>query len=79
MLAWDLLADFGDCNLRSKVMNSTRPGLWKHWMFLLFVLLGLAQTGCGYVAAAGAGAVVGHEVAEEEHEDDDDDDDDKKK
>ena len=50
-------------------MQSTQPSLWKHWMFLLLVVLGLAQTGCGYVAAAGAGAVVGHEVAEEEQED----------
>ena len=56
-------------------MTSAQPNLWKHWLFLLLVLLGLAQTGCGYVAAAGAGAVVGHEVAEEEEEDDDDDDD----
>ena len=59
-------------------MKTTQPSLWKHWMFLLLVLLGLAQTGCGYVAAGAAGAVVGHEVAEEEEEDDDDDDDDKK-
>ena len=55
-------------------MTNTQPSLWRAWVMLLLVLLGLAQTGCGYVAAAGAGAVVGHEVAEEEDEDDDDKD-----
>ena len=51
-------------------MKITQLSLCKRSLLALLVLLGpLAQSGCGYVAAAGAGAVVGHEVAEEEAED----------
>jgi hypothetical protein len=35
----------------------------------------LLQSGCGYVAAGAAGAVIGHEAAERRNRDGDDDDD----
>ena len=40
---------------------------WTGWLWLS-MLLGTAalQAGCGYLAAAGAGAAVAHEAAEED-------------
>lgn len=54
----------------SNAMRKPRISISAPWTLLLLVVLSpLAQTGCGYVAAGAAGAVVGHEVAEEEAED----------
>ena len=61
-------------------MKNTQLSLCTRWPLLLLVLLGpLAQSGCGYVAAGAAGAVVGHEVAEDEAEEEEEEEEDEKK
>ena len=61
-------------------MKKTPQSLRNRSLLLLLVLLGpLAPSGCGYVAAGAAGAVVGHEVAEEEAEDEEEEEERKKK
>jgi len=60
-------------------MKITQLSLCKGWLLLSLVLLGLVPSGCGYVAAGAAGAVVGHEVAEEEAEDEEEEEEDEKK
>jgi hypothetical protein len=41
------------------------------WLALLLAMCVL-QSGCGYVAAGAAGAVIGHEAADDDDEDEDD-------
>lgn len=50
-------------------LRSNGPDRWL--LILLLAPAPLMQTGCGYVAAGAAGAVVGHEIAEEEQEKED--------
>jgi hypothetical protein len=43
------------------------------WIWLgLLLATSVLQSGCGYVAAGAAGAVIGHEAAEEDDDDEDD-------
>lgn len=69
-LARELLEIGGGAMRGKRVMRKSRISISAPWTLLFLVVLApLAQTGCGYVAAGAAGAVVGHEVAEEEAED----------
>jgi hypothetical protein len=69
-----------------QLMKTTQLSPRKGWlflqrlaMFILFLLGPLAQSGCGYVAAGAAGAVVGHEVAEDEAEDEEEEEEEERK
>ena len=63
-----------------QLMKTTQLSPRKGWLlFILFLLGPLAQSGCGYVAAGAAGAVVGHEVAEDEAEDEEEEEEEERK
>lgn len=45
----------------------TSPTIWA--LLIAYALAVVSLSGCGYVAAGAAGAVVGHEVAEDDEDD----------
>jgi hypothetical protein len=57
------------CEARTRKDRDMNKLITSTWLALLLAMCVL-QSGCGYVAAGAAGAVIGHEAAEEDDEDD---------